>query len=206
MTPKLFLTFLATSILILVLVLLFDYQIESVNLGIFTLIKKEADVEEVIDSSNVAVQFSHNPSSIAVRPLEPLETGKKISTLPNGVYFFASPIEIEYEIEESGSDFLEASSRKRINYSFEIQKVDQRYYLVGFVSDESYSQMGMVNSQNSLYTILYPNAWAGAMHAVAIPFDAIYAIHERTIELDEMNNMRVFDIGFKEALNDPETH
>ncbi len=139
-----------------------------------------------------------------VRALEPLETGKKIGELPNGVYFYDSPRAIEYEIEEPDDDFLNASSRDT-KYSFEMQKVKNRYYLIGFISDEAYSKIGSI-SQDSIYTMLFPNIWGGATKPVAIPFDSIYTIKTRTLDLDASKSIDMFDIGFREVLEKPSIH
>lgn len=103
-------------------------------------------------------------------------------------------------------DVLQAKNKSINNYSFEIQKVENRYYLIGFISDEAYSRLGSVNSNNSLYTMLFPNRWGGAKHSIAIPFEGIYTIRNRTVNLDENTEVDIFDIGFKEVVDNPGTH
>lgn len=169
-----------------------------------------------VKTSNIKNQ--QNPSSLTksndtlsggklgfVRALESLETGKKISELPNGVYFFSTPVGIEYEIENIGVDFIKASGFSN-GYKFEIQKFKNRYYLIGFVSDETRSNLSSANSAKPLSAILYPNSWGGATHAIAIPFDMINAIDYRDIEQDAKTKITVFDIEFKEVIDNPEIH
>lgn len=169
------------------------------------LTNKEVDQTSV----NTAVAPVEKISTMTdkLRPLEPLETGKKIGELPNGVYFFAqSSNGIVYEVENSSDDFLSVTNKHYTNSSFELQKIDNRYYLIGFVSDETYSRIGSVNSKNSLFSVVFPNKWGGATHPIAVPFDAIYTIHDREIDLDSNSKMNVLDVGFKEVNDHPETH
>lgn len=161
--------------------------------------KKASDIQQIetpvpILSSRLGI----------VRGLEPLETGKKIGKLPNGVYFFAHPTDIKHEIEKPDIDWLKASS-KDTRYNFEIQKVDNRYYLLGYISSEAHAKIGSI-SEESIYTQLFPNSWGGAKKVVAVPFDAIYTIKQRSIDLDEDKSATIFDIGFKEVIENPELH
>ena len=164
-------------------------------------IKNTPDAIEQPKESSVSKLPKEN-----LRPLETLETGKRIGELPNNVYFFGSPIGVVYEINDPKNDFLQVTSRRLDNYSFEIQKLDNRYYLIGFISDEIYSRIGSVNSENSIYAVFFPNMWGGAPHPVAIPFDAVYTIQTREIDLDSTTRISVLDIGFKEVIDRPETH
>ncbi|MFA6146002.1 MAG: hypothetical protein WC697_01560 [Patescibacteria group bacterium] len=173
--------------------------------NLFPLLFKD-DVDNSQISINGPVENNSNVFNILLRPLESLETGKKIGELPSGVYFFGSPLGIKFEIEDPENDFLQATNKYSNNYSFELQKIDSRYYLVGFIGDEAYSNIGSVNSEKSLNTILFPNLWGGAIHPIAIPFDAIYTINYRTINVDEKTDIQVFDVGFKEVIDKPEIH
>lgn len=141
-----------------------------------------------------------------LRPLEPLETGKTKSELPNGTYFYAISVAIVYEIENPEKDTFAATNEYSKNFSFEIQKIADRYYVVGFISDEAYSRIGSVNTQNSLYTMLFPSSWGGATNPVAIPFDKIYTIKDRVIDLDPSKKAYILDIGFKEVKDRPDVH
>lgn len=134
-----------------------------------------------------------------LRGLESLETGKPMNELPDGVYFFQIPAAIVSQLDDMSYPFLLVRNKRLGNYSFEIQKYDKRYYLVGFVSDEVYAQLGSVSSQKPLYEVLYPVNWGGASHPIAIPFDQIVTIRERDIDLDASTEMSVLDISFKEV-------
>jgi hypothetical protein len=156
------------------------------------------------NEQNTQIDRSINNIIGTVRALNPLETGKKIGELSNGVYFFAHYLAIKYELEESDWDYIRASSQDS-RESFEIQKSGDRYYVIGFISDEAQSKTGMV-FENPIYTQLFPNRWGGAKNLVAIPLNAIYTIHERKIDLDELKSVTIFDVGFKEVVENPEFH
>lgn len=155
------------------------------------------------DSINTQVSSTQS-STNKLRALETLETGKSIGDLPNGVYFFASSLAIRYELDDPDKDFLRAS-RNDSRGSFEVQKIRNRYYLIGYLSPEAHAKIGSI-SKDSIYTQLFPNVWDGATKTVAIPFDAIYTINEREIDLDENKSIDIFDIGFKDVSENPEIH
>jgi len=142
--------------------------------------------------------------TIKLRSLEPLETGKKIGEIPNGVYFFVWQFEIDEELEKDGDDWIAVSSVDHPS-KFEIQKIDDRYYIVGFISDESHSKLGSIDEE-SIYTTLFPNQWNGAKNLIAIPFESIYTIKERSIDFDESKSVDALDIGFKAVLENPTIH
>lgn len=162
------------------------------------------DLPEAKNATNSNEIVSYEQSSDNLRPLQPLETGKKISQIPNDVYFFGHPSWIETEIKDNENDWLEVSS-KDTSYNFEMQKIDNRYYLLGYISDEAQSKIGTI-SDDSIYTQLFPNKWGGASSLISIPFDAIYTIKAREINLDELKSVSIFDIGFKEVIENPKVH
>lgn len=158
-----------------------------------------------ISQEDSPVLLKDNSNVGKLRSLDPLETGKKISELPNGVYFFAGRVLIQYEIKNVGSDIVTASGYPS-DYKFELQKSNNRYYLVGFVSDETYSKQASASSEHPLTAILYPISWGGSTKTIAIPFDAITSINYRDIEIDAKTTLSVFDVGFTEAIANPEVH
>lgn len=145
-----------------------------------------------------------NPKLGNLRGLQPLETGKKIGVLPNGVYFYANSLAIEHEVKDTEQDWLEASSKDE-SYKFELQKFNNRYYIVGFISDEAQAKIGSITKE-AIYTQLFPNSWGGAGNLVSIPFDSIYTIKAREINLDTSKSVFIFDIGFKDIIEKPEFH
>ena len=145
-------------------------------------------------------------SNTVIRPLQALETGKSIGELPNDVYFFSDPSPISSEILNPTFDFISASNVREKNYSFEIQKIDNRYYLVGYISSEDYANIGTVGASKPMYTILFPNKWGIGVDVVAVPFDSIYTIKGRTINIDSSNNIYVLDLGFKSLRTDLMAH
>ena len=158
-----------------------------------------------ISSSTVVALSEEKEQRDTFRKLEPLETGKEIGDLPNGVYFFAYAFSVSREVATPEEDTIKTTS-KRCRDCFEIQKQDSRYYVIGFVSDEIFSRLGELSTGKSAYGILSPYSWGGAAHPIGIPFDSIYTIAPRTINLDEKTDMDILDIGFKEAVQNPIVH
>lgn len=164
-------------------------------------------IEKTKETPRVINSFTPTPaplSSGSLRALQPIETGKKIGELPSGVYFFSNPTAIQFELENSKSDFLNVSSQDS-KYNFELQKRDSRYFLIGFISDEAQSKIGTI-SKEPIFTPLFPNTWGGTTNAVAIPFDAIYTLKSREINFDSVKSVTVLDVGFKEVIESPELH
>lgn len=154
---------------------------------------------------SAAVNTTTDTQNYAVRKLEPLETGKQISELPNSVYFFGSSFGLEKEIKDQKRDWINVSGA-RSSSSFEVQKVEGRYYLIGFIGDESFSQIGSLSTEKPIYTVIFPSPWGNIKKVIGIPFDSIYSIRERQLDIDQSKIISAFDIGFREAITNISAH
>ncbi len=149
---------------------------------------------QVQDSIVAERQEPSTAETVKLRALQPLETGKHISDLPNGVYFLASALEIKYEIEDAKKDFIEASRFGVYGYDFEIQKVGDRYYLIGFVNDETYSKLASISRGNREWMLFFPNQWGDYKNVAAVPFDKIVSLKDRGIDIDARTQFKVLDV------------
>jgi len=157
------------------------------------------------ESEQPIVELYSKSTSRSLRALEPLETGKQIMELPHGVYFFVDPIFASYGVKNPEAYFFQATNRRRDNY-FEVQKTENNYYLIGFISDEAYANIASVDRDNSMYTILFSNQWRDVKHPIAIPFDAINTIRSRRLDIDKQTQIQVLDVDFIEVKDNPEVH
>jgi len=141
-----------------------------------------------------------------VRKLDPLETGKYIGELPNGIYFFARDNVIICELTEYREECL-TSSNKRGRNDFEIQKVDNEYILIGFIGIESYSKIGSTNAENPLRSVVFfPKPWGEITRVVGVKFSKICRLKMRTVDIDENSTMDIFDMCASEVLTNITPH
>lgn len=143
--------------------------------------------------------------NVGLKSINPSDNGKEISQLPDGVYFYASPSLIISEVKSPKYDYL-TTRDVRQGSDFELQKIENRYYIIGFFSDENYAKVDSINSFNSLNAKLFPVRWGGAKNAVAIPFDSVYSINEGEFIFDENNKAIILNIGSREVRNNTEYH
>ncbi len=147
-------------------------------------------------------------STASVRKLEPLETGKYIEKLPDGIYGYVSGGRIESELKYAGaySEFMNLSSHKSENYTFEVQKRNGSYFIIGFVGDETFSRIGEANEEKSINITLSPQSWDLAKHAVEIPFNAIESIETREIDTNQEQTIYVMDLSAKKITEAHDFH
>ncbi len=147
---------------------------------------------------------TNNTPADSLRGLEALETGKKISDLPNSVYFYATAQDIVFEVQDPARDWIDVRNNK-FDDNFEVQKVNGRYYFIGYISDDVYSELGSLGKKN-LYGIVFPYSWGGARKIIGVPFDAIYTISWRRINIDERKTMGILEVGFREVTTEVRFH
>lgn len=170
-------------------------------LGIFDFFPKMT-----LSSLENAADLQNNES---LRSLESLETGKKISQLPNNVYFFDLANAVVYEAEDAINDFIDAKKYRMFDDCFEIQKVDNRYYIIGFIGDSAYIKQSftilplsfeIINLPNPTDFVVFPYPWGGSKKAIGIPFDSISNISYRKLDIDKNFSISVLDIRTKEIV------
>ncbi|OGD84117.1 hypothetical protein A2572_03255 [Candidatus Collierbacteria bacterium RIFOXYD1_FULL_40_9] len=163
--------------------------------GEFEKPQKFIDTPQATLSSNV--EESRNVQSVTtpttVRTLEPLETGKNIDRLPDNMYGFEDSIDIAAYIKYPNNFPLKLSNSNYKN--FEIQKINNVIYLLGFIGDESFSKIGEISNSKPIDLVLFPASWGSMKHLIAIPFDSISNIEHRRVDLDYNNSIGILDLS-----------
>jgi hypothetical protein len=143
--------------------------------------------------------LSQTQETDLLRALEPLETGKLLQELPNNTYFYANIPSIQAEISHILENYIRATNKDE-DYYFELQKVNDTYYLIGFVSKETYSNV--LSPKSTSYSfILYPKYDEDYSKVIAIPFDSITQINDRTLNIDKNLDIYIFDISITKAID-----
>ncbi|TET43820.1 hypothetical protein E3J62_12305 [candidate division TA06 bacterium] len=133
-----------------------------------------------------------------LRGLSPLESGKQISEIPSGTFFFAST----YYFDTRGdniTDVLKRCVARRIrslpDYMFEIHYLSEREILImAFVSDETASRICRLDGSSERKVTLSPRPWNHVDALVLLPIDRFLRAKERVIEIAERDRISVLDV------------
>jgi hypothetical protein len=147
------------------------------------------------------------PSSktTSLRKLKPLETGKHLNEIPDNIYGFVHAVAFSRKMPEN-KEFITLSNERQIESYFEVQKFNNEYYLVGFIGDESYANIGKVNKYNTLELTLFALPWENFKNIVAIPFNAIINIKYREINIGIRHSVSVLDVVTNNIITNIQGH
>ena len=134
-----------------------------------------------------------------LRELTSLESGKHISELPTGTYFFLY------------SSFFSGQPPKLINDSFyrvdrfpssvrdiEIHSIEgSGLHIIGFLNESDASRISYLTGTVTHDIILSPVFWGSMTSLVSIPINRIEASSYRTIQISEDEDHLVFDLKVK---------
>lgn len=134
-----------------------------------------------------------------VRQLLSLESGKKLSDIPDFTYSFLSPVYFDI-LQATGDDTVLKSKVDRFDSFwggyFEVHKVsNDEIYLLGFVSEETFAN---VNNKNLSGLVLFPSPDSDRKYLLVLPLSEVKESEDREITLDTGRNIRVLDISLKE--------
>ena len=143
----------------------------------------------------------------ALRRLEPLETGKSPDRLPDEVYFFLTAPEIKFlTTKPYQPNRAKAENVGSFGSDFEIQKFGGELYLIGYISDEAFAEVGDKKFSSESHAVA-PIAWTGGQKAVAIPFRSIKNFSSRYINIVVNNisgtRMVIIDMVYSDATQNP---
>ena len=155
---------------------------------------------------NLTIQKTEYIKDKALRKLMPLETGKDVSRLPNGVYGYAIPYAIAYKIKYPEMEILKLSNKKQTPDYFEVQKVNDQCFVIGYIGDESFSNIINASPPNSEKISLFPVKWGSMKNIVSISFNSILKVDAREIDIDEMKEISILDIVTTSVITDVYKH
>ena len=150
-------------------------------------------------------ETNFSPETELLRKLKPLETDKYLSEMPDNIYGFGFGSAICYELQDK-KDFVKLSNIRETSAHFEIQKINNENYLVGFIGDESYANIGKLDKSNKLELMLFPLPWENFKNIVSIPFDSISKIEFRLINTEKNKKIGVLDIKANKIITNVQGH
>lgn len=142
-----------------------------------------------------------------LRALDILETGKKVSELPTGVYFFSDAIDIATHVRYVDThpfpyEFqIEGTNIKR-DKDYQVQKTDNGVVIVGYINSENFSKLNFLSKNNPLSMIIFPTIWSGYQKLVGIPITAVSKIDSRRIDIDATSSIYILDLTSSEVISD----
>lgn len=135
-----------------------------------------------------------------IREFNSLESGKNVSALPSGSYFFVS---FDYltgrSNEELKKNILSGRVYRFRSWStFEIHSLaGNGMYIVGFISESDAARISNLSGINSQEIILASFLWGSMTSLVSIPFDRIESSTYRNIQISSDEEHLVMDIKVK---------
>lgn len=131
------------------------------------------------------------PNNGELRALDPLETNKDISRLPNGIYGYTYAFSITRFINETSNGL--SLTNQIDKYKFEIQKINNEISILGFVDETTFSKMGEIGKDNPLAIMLFPINWKNDKKLISIPIMSFVDVSSRDIDLDQLARMSVLE-------------
>lgn len=157
-------------------------------------IKHNNKISEKVDdrkNNTDTLELSNNNLSpdTKLRKLDPLETGKRLDELPNGIYAYIDGINVQYVSPRAA---IRASSRGGLPTSFEIQKQNNEIFLIGYIGEESCARIGQIEKLKGLECTLFPRPWKNIQNKVSVPLDSISKVDGRLIDVDDPHSSMIY--------------
>jgi hypothetical protein len=133
-----------------------------------------------------------------LRELSAIESGKKVSDIPQGTYFFLSPYRIISCPEHN--TVLPCVSKKTAMrfgapYYFEIQHTnDGELHLIGYVNEVHATEISKLSGTTVKKVIISPSPWGQMTSLVSVPLNRIQMSYDRDVEVSQENQITVIDV------------
>jgi len=135
-----------------------------------------------------------------LRPLTTFESGKKITEMPSGTYFFTLIGWISNDSDNFHKYFPDYGVQKFGGpYGMiEIQRRnDNKFYLIGFTNKSQASNISYLNGRETVKVLLSPLFQKDLPTLVQIPVSRIISAEDRDIEITPEDKIMVLDIELK---------
>lgn len=140
-------------------------------------------------TKTVASISTNKPGSL--RALDPLETNKDVSQVPNGVYGYAYNFQLTRFVQDATTGLTLTSQVDA--YKFEVQKDNNVISIVGFVDETTFSKIGEINKTNPLSMIIFPVNWNGDKRLISIPLESITKTTYRDIDFGQYARIGILE-------------
>ncbi|MFH0990374.1 MAG: hypothetical protein V1799_10215 [bacterium] len=133
-----------------------------------------------------------------LRELNTFETGKPISKLPHGTYFFVNGWSITGDSAKIVKTALLESKCERIASSinkFEVHYIsDGMFYLVCFLSNAEAAKISQLSGDTLVSIVAFPRYQQDMTSLVIVPVDRIQSCNQRTLQLSKYDEVYILDI------------
>ncbi len=140
-------------------------------------------------ASSSAKQDDRQPNTL--RALEPLETNKEMSKLPDGIYGYAYAFNIARFIQNDTNSLTLTNQPDK--YKFEIQKNNDETLIVGFVDETTFSKVGEITKTNPSKVVVFPINWKKDKRLVLIPIKSFIDVTDREIDIDQWTRISILE-------------
>ncbi|MHA2010615.1 MAG: hypothetical protein ACXADW_23050 [Candidatus Hodarchaeales archaeon] len=153
-----------------------------------------------INEDNVDEIISQIRGENKLRELSALESGKSISELPMGTYFYLSYIYLE-KINRGLENLYNVRSVDRYklkNSYYEIHYLrDGKLNLLGYISSAGAGSASILNGNEEKKLTVFPTICEEANNLVIIPFNRILSLDYREITFDSKVSSFAYDLVIK---------
>ena len=170
------------------------------------LINEEKSTFGTSDKTKDTISISSLTKIDPFRKLRPLETDKHITELPNGIYGFLYAHSIVYGRNDELKVYLRLKGNRIGRLTFEVQKQNDEIFILGYISDEAYSKIGLIDTTAGMQVTLFPDIWGDFKNIVSIPFNSIKNALEREIEIDSVSRVKVLELRVSKILTSTYSH
>jgi hypothetical protein len=126
-----------------------------------------------------AVDLSQGASLVLadnLRVVQNYELKQHISRLPNNVYGFTYGFKLSSEFHDQDGKLYIDLEPEANQHKFELQKISNRIFIVGFVDQENYRKIIDASQDNLVEIKLFSQPWQEVKYVVAVPYDSLKEI------------------------------
>lgn len=168
-----------------------------------SLVPINIEIQEGIPHSKIKQAIQSLREKHGLRELTTFESGKYISELPNGTFFFTLVGWMENSPPFSGTIdsrilSLRADRYKSNSGYIEVHCISAReIQLVGFMSETDASSISHLTGETDHKVVLAPLSWGSMTTLVSIPINRIQSSHCRELQNSTRDRVDILDLTIK---------
>lgn len=159
------------------------------------------EVQSGITEMNVQQVLQTLRSKRSLRQLSTFESGKLISELPTGTFFFTLAAWIQdhpFSNIPTIIKYLSASRFKRYHSDIELHfRSDHDIWLVGFTNETDAASISHLTGESDHKILFSPSLWGTMTSLVSVPIDRIQSSRKREIQASPDNRFDVLEVVVK---------
>jgi len=140
------------------------------------------------------LESASSSAASSLRTMTDAESFEDAEDLPNGIVAFVSAKHLFYNHLYPTGGYPVLGQRREGDNTFELRKLHDEYFLIGYVDDGSLLHLDQASSSTPLALRLIPQPWLAVNHGVSIPLSAITTIVTKEKNLAGSGNTIVLDL------------